>query len=107
MTAREEPMPVPFPVGVQVEYLGPDEADFSDGLPHWEALQHGIIGLVVENHPGVPGRAPGVLGPEDPGFETVHGYSDVAYLSIMRVRVAGQAGRGRTYGADQFRNLQP
>jgi hypothetical protein len=104
--AREDPTPPPFPVGVQVQYTGPDEADWSDGTGHWADLQHGTVGLVVRTFAGIPGRAPGTYGPEDEGFRTMHGYSQVGYLCAVPVMVAAEAGPGRVYAAEQFRNLE-
>jgi hypothetical protein len=101
----EVPAPSPFPVGVEVQYTGPDERT-DDGTDRLTALDHGIVGLVGANHPGVPGRAPGTLGADDRGFETVHGYSVIAYLAALLVRVAYQAGRGAR-SVDHFWNLEP
>jgi hypothetical protein len=94
-------------VGVEVLYLGADEVDWLDGGLHLTELDHGTVGLVVRNHPGVRGRAAGTLGPDDRGFGTVHGCSEVAYLCAAPVSVAAQADRPGVRAADQFRNLEP
>jgi hypothetical protein len=104
--AWHEPAPPPFPVGVQVRYTGPDEADWSDGREHVTDLQHDTVGLVVRTFPGIPGRAPGTYGPEDDGYRTLHGYSEVAYLCAVPVVVAAEAGPGWQHPADQFQNLE-
>jgi hypothetical protein len=103
----QSPSPPPFPVGVQVQYLGPDEADWSHAAPHWTDLQHGTVGLVVRTFPGIRGRDAGTYAPEDGGFQTVHGYSQVAYLCAGPVMVAAESGPGRLYGAEHFQNLEP
>jgi hypothetical protein len=105
--AREDPRPPPFPVGVQVRYTGTDEVDWSDGAGHCTELQHGTVGLVVRNFPGISGRAAGTFGSGDEAFRTVHRYSQVAYLCAIPVMVGAESGPCRVYGAEQFRNLEP
>jgi hypothetical protein len=105
---RRQPDPAPFPVGVEVQYMGPDEADWTDGSMHLLDVSTGTVGLVVENFPGIPGRDPGTFGPDDRGLEAMHGYSTVAYLCLVPVRVAAQtAPGGWVRSADHFVNLEP
>jgi len=99
--AGYEPAPAPFPVGVEVQYTGPDTGSSVMGL------MQGTVGLVVATVCGVRGRPAGTMGPNDPGFETIHGRSEVAYLWAGPTMVAAQAGRGADHSADDFCNLEP
>ena len=103
---RYEPAPPPFAVGVEVQYIGP-ETDWTDGSVHLMDIDYGSVGLVVANVPGLEGRPAGAYGPDDTGFEVVHGRSEVAYLRAGPTMVAMEPGRGDVRAADLFRNLEP
>jgi hypothetical protein len=102
-----EPLPAPFPVGIEVQYVGPDEPALYEGSERLHQLDHGSVGLVVAHVPGLRGRPAGTYGPDDPGFEVVHGRSEVAYLRTGTTMVAARAGQYDIRAADHFRNLEP